>query len=180
MTERLLSVSKNSKKRVITGVAVGLSVVALGACGKDTSKKDAGSDKINACPTGYVTKDQHPIKDRSAFSMAMGNAVTQLASKLSTNYYGKAEVLNDNTVYSEAGLVQRAAVEVFHVKDEGDFITDSPDYFEIDNNETRVDDLSEQFCNFKGETYEAAQAARAIGAMKAAHVDVSEFTRSQR
>lgn len=181
MTERLLSASQKpnifSGKRILTGIAIGLSTVAFAACGKDTSKEDNGSDKITSCPTGYVTKDQQPITDRSAYSMAMGNAVTQLASRLTTDYAGNAEVLNDN-IYTDTGRVQRAAVEVFHVRNDGDPLG-SLDYFEIDNSETKVDDLSEQFCTHNGQTYESARAARAVGAMDAAGIDVAMFDQAR-
>lgn len=179
MSERLLSASKKSKivskNRLLTGLAIGLSALALGACGKDTAKDDKGGDAIAKCPVGYVTKEQKPIKDRSAFSAAMGNAVTQLASQLNTDYSGRVEVLNRN-LYTQSGLEQRAAVEVFHITEYGDVMS-GQEYFKIDSNETRVDDLSEQFCSQGGETYESAQAARAIGAMKAAGVDITDFNR---
>lgn len=161
---------KSHKDKLLTGTALMLASIALVACAEKESDSDDGSAHIAECPQGYSTGAQEVTGSREEFRASLGEAVTTLTAELPGNTYGDTptQFVSGASVSEDEQRIISAAVEVFHQEDKEDGLDIM--YFESDNPENRIDDLSEQFCTDQDKLYVSPQTATAIGAMEAAGI----------
>lgn len=170
MKERL------SKEKLLAVASATVLALGASACGKNTEDSDKGSAKINECPVGY-TNGLEPLTDRrDEFSVRLSAAATDLVGLMPERAVGDEYATTpehfDYRVGDQGKIALAAATTVYHIKDR----LGEPPVFLVDTTETRIDDLSEQYCANGSDIYVTSAAAKAIGAMSAAGVDVSGLT----
>jgi len=167
MSERLNSHNK-VKKSVATTIALGASVLALTLTGcvyDYESDKESGSTSIEMCPKGYVQSGDIQVTSPKKFNIVLSKAVNQLASSMPRNIMGNTPVVMTELTPKEQSL-HEAGKNVFYNESGTVTVQD----------ETKIDDLSEQLCSGPdGKVYQSPNAVQVIGAMENAGINVASI-----
>jgi hypothetical protein len=175
-----------TKERVVASASVLLASLALASCGKSESKDYIGSDEIFACPDGYITKSSKPLRHDAVYYQALlGFAVTDLTAKIPIDRRSDSQARNDLKVrVSVDRSANHTAQKILHAASQVYPVYRSAlggEEFDITSDTNKINDNSEIFCTNEAKGREddghmrlffTPQAARAIGAMTAAGVDV--------
>lgn len=136
-----------------------LSSLVLASCGGDRDE-DQGSKTIAKCSPGHTAGIQPIMVSPDTFGLGLREAVDELLFYMPATDEGVSLVNFSGYESLEQKRSIEAGKAVFHIDNEGDLIS-GPDEFMIQN-ETKIDDPSEQLCSEEGKFYPTTQAKMAI------------------